>query len=181
MPFEFQNLDASTRQYMLKELERDVDAGEVYLSKRLTEEGRVLYPTLLRVAIETFDATWLAHQLRDYLRSIESRQLKSGEKSPARVPYVADEMLAENEFNRYYIRGLCARAINEGIDQVEVYRGKEVAQPHPQSQAKIGQLISAQDLLDDLRHTIGTDTKLGIPSGPMSGLTVRLPTKTHAQ
>jgi hypothetical protein len=180
MPFEFQNLDATTRQYMVKELERDVDAGEVYLSKRLTEEGRVQYPTLLRVAMETFDATWLAHQLREYLSAIESRQLKSGERSPARVPYIADEMLAENEFNRYYIRGLCARAINEGIKEVEVYRGKEAAQPHPQSQAKIGQRISAKALLDDLRQSIGTDTKLGIPSGPMSGLTVRLPAQAEA-
>jgi hypothetical protein len=181
MPFNYENLDAITRQHMVKELNRDIASGAVYLSTRLTPEGRIQYPTLLRVAIETFDATWLARQLRDYLRAIESRDLKSGEQSAARVPYNADETVAENEFNRYYIRGLCARAIDEGIDQVEVYRGKQVAHPHPESHTKIGQMISAQALLEDLRRSIGTDTALGIPSGPLSGLTVRLPDKARTE
>jgi len=36
----------------------------------------------------------------------------------------AHEMLAEGEFNRFYIRALCARAIEDGLPEVTVYRAK---------------------------------------------------------
>jgi hypothetical protein len=103
------------------------------------------------------------------------KQTRSGDISVTRVPYNAHETFAESEFNRYYIRGLSARAIAEGIEKVEVYRGKPVIKARPESQAKIRELISAETLLNDLRNSIGKDTALGIPSGPKSGLTVRLP------
>jgi len=45
----------------------------------------------------------------------------------------------------------------------------------PESQRMIGNTISAKALLDDLRAHIGVDTALGLPAGPNSGLSVRLP------
>ncbi len=94
---------------------------------------------------------------------------------PVRVPITAPDTLAEGEFNRFFVRGLCVKAIEDGIPEVEVYRGKQVNQPRPQSEAMIGKRISAKRLLDDLRVSQGVEPALGLPPGPNSGLTVRLP------
>jgi hypothetical protein len=174
MAFTFQNLDPVTRQYMLQEVDLDVSSDKLLLSPRLTPDGEEQYPALLREAVQAHDEAWLTERLRPYMRDTESRRTPSGGTTEAKVPYDAHESLAEGEFNRFYMRGLCARAIAEGIEHVEVYRGKQVNQPRPESQAKIGQRVSPQALLDDLRAFDGTETELGIPSGPNSGLTVRL-------
>ena len=39
----------------------------------------------------------------------------------------------------------------------------------------LGKRIPAASLLEDLRATPGTRSRYGIPTGPNSGLTVRLP------
>lgn len=93
----------------------------------------------------------------------------------AKVPVTAPDTLAEGEFNRFYARGLCARAIADGIPDVEVYRGKQVQRPRPESQSKIGNRINVKALLEDLRKSQGVEPALGLPPGPNSGLTVRLP------
>jgi hypothetical protein len=87
----------------------------------------------------------------------------------------AHEMLAEGEFNRFYIRGLCVRALADGIDEVVVYRAKAVQNARSESEGKIGQRVSADALLVDLRLHKGVDTALGLPPGPNSGLSVHLP------
>ncbi len=83
--------------------------------------------------------------------------------------------MAEGEFNRFYARGLCRRAIAEGIEALVVYRAKEVVNPRAESVALIGKSLPAKQLLEDLRAHIGTDTALGLPPGPNSGLSVKLP------
>jgi hypothetical protein len=86
----------------------------------------------------------------------------------------AADMLAEGEFNRFYIRALCRRAIEDDIEVVIVHRAKVVENPRPESELKIGREIPARALLEDLRTNIGGLTKFGIPE-PGSGLSVRLP------
>ena len=79
-------------------------------------------------------------------------KLKSGEFSKAPVMRSnAHEMLAEGEFNRFYIRALCARAIEDGLPGVTVYRAKAVENARSESQQKIGQRVPAEALLRDLR------------------------------
>jgi hypothetical protein len=56
-----------------------------------------------------------------------------------------------------------------------VYRAKAVMVPRADSQAMIGIMIDAKALLADLRIHQGVDTALGLPNGPNSGLSVRLP------
>ena len=106
------------------------------------------------------------------LKSVERRRTKSGIIT-AKVPKDANKTLAEGEFNRYYIRGVCKKAISEGLE-IEVYRAKQVEKPRPESQALIGKTLDPKTLLDDLRERIGVDTALGVPAGPNSGLSVRL-------
>lgn len=110
-----------------------------------------------------------------YMNTHETKKTKTGKVINARVPVNALETLAEGEFNRYYARGLCVRAIAEGIDEVIVYRGKDVQNPRIESQYKIGQRVKAKDLLEDLRRSLGVEPALGIPPGPNSGLTICLP------
>ncbi len=173
----YENLDERTREFMVKEVETDVSNGDLYLSSRLTSEGQLNWATLLKEAICNYDDDWLANELlnRGYIRSHESRRTRSGGTSLVKVPVTAHETLAEGEFNRYYARGLCARALADGMSDVEVCRGKVVQTPRPESQAKIGRKINAKTLREDLSHSIGVEPALGIPPGPNSGLTIRLP------
>jgi len=153
-------LDKTTRECMLTELERDIASGILYYGVNLTAAGKAKWPELLRRAIEKHDDQWLA------------RQLAAGIMNTAEM-YKA-VMLAEGEFNRFYIRGLCVRTISEGGKAVLVCRAKSVVEPRPESSALVGKHVSAEALLQDLRTAQGKKPALGIPSGPNSGITVRL-------
>ena len=82
--------------------------------------------------------------------------------------------MAEGEFNRFYVRGLCRRAIEDDIHGLIVYRAKAVAVPRPGSEEKIGTSVDPTAILADLRVAIGVEPALGMPPGPNSGLTVKL-------
>ncbi|NEZ66443.1 hypothetical protein D0962_27405 [Leptolyngbyaceae cyanobacterium CCMR0082] len=175
MVFQFENLDSKTRQFMLQEVDLDIANGNLYMSKRFNSVGSAAYPELLREAVREQNEVWLTAQLqqRGCMKSQEERQTKKGI-SYVKVPVTAAETLSDGEFNRFYIRGVCARAVAEGKTEVEIYRAKAVSQPRAESQMLVGQHKSAVGLLDDLRNSPGTDTVLGLPPGPNSGLSVRL-------
>lgn len=90
------------------------------------------------------------------------------------MPFNAAETLGEGEFNRFYSRGLCARAIAEQVSGVRVYRAKDVASPRSASISMVGQVFDPAILLDDLRTHIGVEPALGLPPGPNSGLSIEL-------
>jgi hypothetical protein len=162
---------------MLDELEADISSRTLYTSPRLNHHGLECYSALLREAIRCHDDAWLAWRLRveHCLKHTESRRTKAGSVTAVTVPVTAPETLADGEFNVFYVRGICRRAIHHGIRAVEVYRGRAVMDPRPESQAKVGLLVLAEDLLNDLRVSKGVDSALKIPAGPNSGLSVRLP------
>lgn len=170
------NLDERTRAFMLKEVQRDMDSGSLYISSRLTYVGRTRWAEVLQSAIAAGDDNSLAAELRsaELISATEQRRKPSGGFSTAKIPVTAAETLAEREFNRFYIRGVCRRAIADSIMNVTVYRAKEVERPRAESEAKIGSQVTAQKLLDDLRTSQGIDTALGLPAGPNSGLSVRI-------
>lgn len=89
------------------------------------------------------------------------------------MPSNAHNTLAEGEFNRFYLRGLCLEALQQG-KMIEVYGAKAVNQPRAASQALIGMQLNPNQLLLDLRTNIGVDTALGLPAGPNSGLSGRM-------
>ncbi|BAY90254.1 hypothetical protein FDUTEX481_07565 [Tolypothrix sp. PCC 7601] len=173
----FQDLDDVTRKRMIAEVESDTANGKLYISSRLSANGRQDYVNLLKEAITSHNEVWLAQQLslNGRLNLTEERKKPKGGYTTAKVPETAPETLAEGEFNRFYIRGLCLRALEEGIFELEVYRAKSVMNPRLESQAKLGTKVQAEKLLNDLRSHPGVDTALGLPNGPNSGLSVKLP------
>lgn len=182
MAFRFLHLDGTTRAYMLAEVDHDVAQGTLYLSPRLTDRGRRDWPELLRAAVQVRDEVLLAETLRGTgrLREIEYRRSRPrrgwGRVHEVQVPSTAATTLAEGEFNRFYIRGLCLRALEAGIVEVVVYRAKAVAEPRPESARLVGRRLGASELLSDLRdHSCEEEPALRVPGGPNSGLSVRLP------
>ena len=129
------NLDPSTRSFMLEEIVYDIAGSKLYYGTRLSPVGVPLYAELLRIAVRTGTDESLATELRvpGRLNETEERRKPKGGTTTAKVPINAPEVLAEGEFNRFYMRGLCLRAIKEGISEVAVYRAKEVANPRPES------------------------------------------------
>jgi DNA repair photolyase len=175
----YENLDDRTRQLMLDEMEYDLAHNQLHISPFLSGQGQHDYANLLREAIQNGTDESLAEHLRAHrriLRTLPRRLPKSGGYSIAATPENAAEVLAESEFNRYYIRALARRAIEDGIQELVVYRAKPARNPRPESEARVETALSPQELLDDLRSHPGDEApKLGVPSGPNSGLSVRLP------
>lgn len=177
MSLKLENLDDRTRSLMMKEIELDTGVGKVYISPRLNDRGQREYLELLREASAFKNDLWLADQLRgkSLLSSHEQRRKPKGGYTVAQIPVTAADTLAEGEINRYYIRALCVRAIEDGVTGLEVYRAKQVMNARSASQMLIGQSVDPKKLLEDLRNHIGIDTALGLPAGPNSGLSVRIP------
>lgn len=168
-------LSSTLRDLMLEELAADLEHDRPYISPRLSVEGRVLYPGLLRESFATGDSGTLADAIRSLrlLKRLELSQ-RNGRPYEKAVPANAPETLADGEFGRFYARGACLLALTrEGY--VEVFRAREVIEPRVKSLQLEGRGMDARRLLADLRKNVGVDTHLGVPAGPNSGLNVRLP------
>jgi hypothetical protein len=177
MGLNYRDLDDRTRAYMVEEINRDSQAGTLYLSNYLTQRGREDWPGLLRAAASAGTDDTFADELRRLQRlkvEVERRKPKGGY-TTARVPATAAQTMAEGEFNRMYIRAICRRAIDDGVGRVVVYRAKAVENPRPESEQKVGASFDAPTVLNDIRQNPGNETWLGVPPGPNTGLTVRLP------
>ena len=174
MKFNFKNLDEQTRKLMLDEINIDISSGQLYYSKRFNDTGIKLYPSLLQQAVESGDEEHLATSLKhnQSFKNEEERRTKTGV-TFVKVPETAHQTFAESEFNRFYIRALCMRAITNG-QQLIVYRARHSDNPRAESEMMINRMVDPNRLLADLRNNIGVDTALGLPPGPNSGLTVKL-------
>lgn len=172
---QFDHLD-TVKPLMQNELQIDVECGATYLSPRLTAFGALQWRELLDLAIREHDERWLAARLRQsrLLKEVETYS-RLGVAKQRRVPATAADTLAEGEFNRYYIRGVCRFAIENGGHVVAVCRVRDSDVPREESQRLIGRELNATEVLNDLRNSPGVDVALGVPPGPNSGLSVRLP------
>ncbi|MFA5943285.1 MAG: hypothetical protein WC876_02335 [Candidatus Thermoplasmatota archaeon] len=174
MPFVWHDLDAVTRPLIRQEIERDISLDADWKSPRLVPGGQADFRTAMLASSGTGNEVTLAAAIREggMLRAREFRKTKHGQVEAA-VPVTAAETLAEGEFNRYYIRALCLRAMNENRSLI-VVRGKPVSDPRPESVAKLGTQVPSEALLEDLRTGKRVDEAFELPSGPNSGLSVRL-------
>jgi hypothetical protein len=165
----YENLDDKTRAYMLAEYDMDSATGRVYVCKRLSDEGRRAFPALLRQAIAEHDDAWLSGRLR----ALTLVTTYSGT-GPLGIGEQVPEIIAEGEFNRYYMRGLCARAVHEGVEQLQVYRAKVVATRKTSLLQHIGQMVSPAKILAEFHTAHRSDPALASPYGADTGLSMRL-------
>jgi hypothetical protein len=172
MPLHYQNLDPTTRRLAVAELDRDIGAGNFHASERLRPTAIDSYRRLLREALSYYDDLWLEERAADLLVEVEPRRTASGAQTTAKVPQMAARMLAEGDFNRYYMRGVSQRAIDEARQVVEVYRARLSHEPRRESEEIEGQRLAATDVLNWLRgEPVEPMVRLGRPN---SGLSVRL-------
>ena len=177
MALNYHNLDDRTRRLMLEEMDYDIAHDQLHISPFLSGQGQRDYANLLREAIQHGDDETLAKSLRAHRRITRAlpRRKPEGGYMIAAAPTNAPRILAESEFNRFYIRALARRAIDDGIPELIVYRAKRVRNPRPESEAMVEKTLPPEALLADLRAHADQPPTLGVPSGPNSGLSVRLP------
>lgn len=152
--------DPRVRELMIDELDRDVAAGTLYDSRRLTVDEQST-ASLLRSAFDGGTQDSL-------VRHLEPHMTTRGHSSRT-----AAETLGFGEFGRFYARAVCRRALERGQNGVEVYRARVPEVPRPDSQNKVGQILPATELLDELRRDPSEKKVFGICQ-PNSGLNVRL-------
>ena len=167
------DLNEEIRDRMAEEIAGDLKEQTPEFSTRLTTDGRIRFSELLLEAVSLHDDHWLANRLNQLglIKRTESRRKRSGGFSQVKVPHTAATTLAQDVFNRYYVRALCKFAIENEIEEVEVYRAKRVTTPRSSSRSLIGRRFNAAELLD---HVLNSGLNAIIPQGPNSGLSVRL-------
>ena len=171
--FELIHLDPVTRGYMLGELNADVESQTLVYSRDFNAAGKIKYPSLIRAALESGHIHTLTADLLPALFN-ETRADKNGRITRLNLADSASKF-ACGEFNRFYLRGLCLRAMSEGKAELIVCRAKVSTNPRPESEAMVGRHLLTIDLLADLRANKGFGTYLGVPMGPHSGLSAKFP------
>ncbi|HEY3923976.1 MAG TPA: hypothetical protein VGL75_05380 [Acidothermaceae bacterium] len=162
---------------MLDEFERDVAADVLYISPRLNTYGRTHWPFLLRAALAYGVPAVLARDLAALavFNDFETAPGIGENLNPQqRVPDDANVRLAEIEFNRFYARAVCRRALQTGAQAVvEVYVARKGMAPGWNARDLVGTTIPAAELLATLRRGITLGAALGL--GDPSALSVSLP------
>lgn len=172
--FNLVNLN-DVRSEMISEITADIDAGKLYFSDRLNAYGREQYPTKLLEAAKSLDMNGFISFLgMQFFNSYYQKRKPKGGYTQAKMPVTANATLCEGEFNRFYIRAVCLKAIALGRETVTVYRARPSDNPRPESIAIENKQFDANKILNDLRVNIGVDTVLGLPPGPNSGMSVKL-------
>ena len=165
MGLRFENLNEVTRRYMIEEIDHSIGRNELYRYEEFTDDGWEKYPELIRKAAQEGDDDFLGvtlyHNNCFRLDALRESYTK----------------FAELEFNKFYIRALCRRAIDEG-KKLQVYRAKEEEESNPELQGNIGKVIELEGLLIELREQEESGTPLerviGVDLEPDSGISVRL-------
>jgi hypothetical protein len=173
--FQFENLDGNTRAAMLEAIEEAEHSNNIYHSTRFNEAGNKQWLPLLRQAAQEHNEHWLAYQLEanGLMKDFEGAHKPTGGYTIKHVPHTAAETMAEGQFNRFYILGLCKRARAEGISQLVVYRAKERSDPRPESQSLIGTRLSIDEIESQLKETRASFKSQLVK--PNSGISVKLP------
>lgn len=162
---------------MLMELERDISDRRVHLNRRLSERGERDFSDLLRRAVSSGDEVTLTNSLREgeRLRIVEPRINPTDYAvRGVMVPLGAAKEIAEAAFNRYYIRALCVRAIQDDIPYLLILRAGPPRFVRKHNEALIGNKVDPTELLEHIRSRSGYESTGTFPA-TNAGISVRLP------
>jgi hypothetical protein len=171
---QYESLDPVTRRYALAELDADLASDKFHISERLRPTAIEEYKRYFRDAIRYYDDRWLEEHASDLLVDFEHRRTRSGGQTTAKIPEMATRMMAEGDFNRYYMRGVALRAMEEGRDVVEVYRARLSLEPRKESAELEGHRLPAREVLEYLRGESSENPDVAALGRTNSGLSVRL-------
>lgn len=168
----FEELDNKTRENMLIEFDKEINSGNPYLSKNLSEIGKSKFPGLMRDAIKKGTEITLYESLLkpEYWVSEES-YTRNGITKRRKVNYLQSaSRLAITEFSTWYVAGLAKKLLDEGEENCEVYQGQKPKWEPGDCANHEGKIVSVKEIYDNHRLRYwpepGDDTKFSIPFGP---------------
>lgn len=180
MKMNFEELDDTTRRYMLEEFDAEQASDNPYRSKSLSSQGLSSFPDLMREAILEGDEQTLAQSLArpEYWNPTEGYRAKDGTLSERRVnPDQAATRLATNEFNTAYVHGLAKRLLDEGCAQCQVYRAATPKWEPGECSSHDGQILSVEEVYRGHRAQYwpepGNPDALSVPFQPGCHHTIR--------
>jgi len=169
--FNFEELDETTRQYMLSEFRAEEGSGHAYRSARLSPSGLAAFPAAMEDAIKHGNEETLTQALSQpsYWNPTET-YVRSGITRERRVnPAKAAEFLARTEFNTWYVRGLARRLMEEGEEYCQVYRAAPAWEPRGECFQHEDRIYRVQEIYDGHRARYwpppGNPNALSIPVG----------------
>jgi hypothetical protein len=173
--FEFPQLDARTRELMLDEYFADCKGDRLYTGDRLNDAGRLLYTEALEGALAEGTPLSLQQVLEPVPGTLWHIEVRTGPLKTSTTARTSARSLAEGEYNRFYMRAVCRRATGpDGTGKVIVSQGKRGANRRLDRAVtvQVGDVLSADTVLKDLREHPGKATSTGVPNGPNSGLSI---------
>ena len=166
MGLNYTQLNETLRRFMLQEFEQ----GGHYISPRLNEGGRARWIGLLKDALQYHTDVWLERELIRRNCFVTTEYLKSTMGKTVTRAVNREQVaktLAEGEFNRFYLRGLCMAARTRGYSHLIVTPGRIIPNALTASRKSIGTAVEVNGLLNTLRNNSykHVDMALGAPEG----------------
>jgi hypothetical protein len=171
MAFDFEELNPDTREFMWREFLQEEATASPYRGHLLTRAGREAWSDLMARAIQQEHEVWLTNQLArsDYWAATEAYVRSGVERERAVNLRQASERLASSEYNTWYVRGLAARLLAEGIEVCEVYRAAQPKWSPAECSLHEGLVVSVAEVYAGHRARywpIPDERPFSIPFGP---------------
>lgn len=169
--YNFEELDETTRRWMLEEFLNEEKTENPYRSPRLTPLGLEIFPKEMEKAIREGNEESLAKALShpNYWQSREVSRRGTTIYTKSINPIKAAQALAYTEFNTWYVRGFARRLLEEGEEFCQVYRAAPAWEPRSECLEHEGKTYKVQEIYDGHRIRYwpkqGNPKALSIPAG----------------
>ena len=170
--YHFPSLDTKTRSIMISELDRDIKNGLFYEPSSMKYEYLSSYKLLLRKHFEVGHVEGLE-------KALTPSFFKAKDKSGRKIPLNIAQVVAFSDINRYYVRAILVRAIEEN-KSVCIYRAKQAINERAESKALINKCYHEKETLEqmlriirDYRILFSSQSKITFLQ-PNSGLSLKL-------
>jgi hypothetical protein len=170
----FEELNSTTRQYMLDEFEQEEVGGNPYRGRLLSPEGNAAFPNLMRQAILSGNEQTLILSLTNsqYWQSVEPYS-----KGVRRINFRQQaERLGLSEFNTWYVRGLSKFLLQEDATHCQVYRAAEPKGARETCSFYEGQTFLVEEVYRGHRAQywpVSNPQAFSVPFGPNCHHTIR--------
>jgi len=136
---------------MKAEVEWDIECDKLRYSKDLNHSGTREFSELLMRAVDVGDESSLAFDLKERQCIRVYDAISDGKNvSLVKVPENRCHELSKSEFNKFYLRGLCRQAVDEGLSKIVVF------------DESVERVYSSSKLLSDLRADMDIEDIMGV-------------------